>query len=99
MKRTWRALARSFKDAVNVPIITVGGFRSPGVVSRVLSEGMADYVAFCRPLIREPRLISRWKSGNLEKAKCISCNGCFETGLEGFGVTCKVEKKLKEQQD
>jgi 2,4-dienoyl-CoA reductase-like NADH-dependent reductase (Old Yellow Enzyme family) len=89
-------LARSFKDAVNVPIITVGGFRSSGVVSRVLSEGMADYVAFCRPLIREPRLISRWKSGNLEKAKCISCNGCFETGLEGFGVTCKVEKKLKE---
>ena len=91
-------LARSFKDAVNVPIITVGGLRSPGVVSRVLSEGMADYVAFCRPLIREPRLISRWKSGNLEKAKCISCNGCFETGLEGFGVTCKVEKKLKERQ-
>ena len=36
-------LARSFKEAVNVPIITVGGFRSPGVVSRVLSEGMADY--------------------------------------------------------
>jgi hypothetical protein len=49
-------------------------------------------------LIRERCLISRWKSGNLEKAKCISCNGCFETGLEGFGVTCKIEKKLKEKQ-
>ena len=91
-------LARSFKEAVDVPIITVGGFRSAGVVSRVLSEGVADYVAFCRPLIREPHLISRWKSGNLEKAKCISCNGCFETGLEGSGVTCKIEKKLKEKQ-
>ena len=92
------SLARSFKEAVNVPIITVGGLRSPGVVSRVLSEGSADYVAFCRPLIREPHLISRWKSGDLEKAKCISCNGCFETGLEGSGVTCKIEKTLKEKQ-
>jgi 2,4-dienoyl-CoA reductase-like NADH-dependent reductase (Old Yellow Enzyme family) len=92
-------LARSFKEAVNVPIITVGGFRSPGVVSKALSEGFADYVAFCRPLIREPHLINRWKSGNLEKAKCISCNGCFETGLEGSGVSCKVKKKLKKQED
>jgi 2,4-dienoyl-CoA reductase-like NADH-dependent reductase (Old Yellow Enzyme family) len=91
-------LAARFKESVNVPIITVGGFRSPAVISRVLDEGLADYVALCRPFIREPHLINRWKSGDLERAKCISCNGCFETGLEGLGVTCKVEKKLKEKE-
>lgn len=89
-------LARRFKDSVSVPIITVGGIRSLEVVSRILSEGDADYVAFCRPLIREPHLIDRWKSGDLRKATCISCNGCFETGLEGNGVVCKAERKLKE---
>lgn len=90
-------LARRFKEAVAVPIVTVGGIRSFSVASRLLSEGLADYVAFCRPLIREPLLIDRWKKGDLRKATCISCNGCFDTGLEGSGVTCKVDGKKEEK--
>jgi len=85
-------LARRFKEAVNVPIITVGGIRSPDVAAKVLAEELADYVAFCRPLIREPQLINRWKRGDLAKATCISCNGCFDTGLDGTGVVCKVDR-------
>lgn len=88
-------LAAGFKAAVNVPIITVGGVRSPGVIERILSEGKADYVSMCRPLIREPGLVNRWKSGDRAPAKCISCNGCFETTLEGRGVFCKVDAKKK----
>lgn len=88
-------LAHSFKETVNVPIVTVGGLRSPEVVNRILAEGVADYVAFCRPLIREPDLINRWKSGDTEKSKCISCNGCLETGADGKGVFCKADRKLK----
>ena len=79
MKPIWAHLAAQFKQAVTVPIITVGGIRSPKVISRILSEGIADYVAMCRPFIRVPHLINRWKSGDLKKSKCISCNGCFET--------------------
>jgi 2,4-dienoyl-CoA reductase-like NADH-dependent reductase (Old Yellow Enzyme family) len=90
-------LAGSFKEAVNIPIITVGGIRSPSVITRILSQGIADYVALCRPLIREPHLIDRWKNGNLDKATCISCNGCFETGSDGFGVTCKVDRDIKQR--
>ena len=84
-------LARRFKDTVNVPVVTVGGIRSPSVVSRILSEKSADYVALCRPLIREPRLIERWRNGDMRKATCVSCNGCFETGLSGLGVRCKLD--------
>lgn len=89
-------LARRFKETVRVPVITVGGIRSLPVISKILSERQADYVAFCRPLIREPHLIKRWKSGDTEKATCISCNGCFEVALEGSGVGCKLDKKPKE---
>jgi len=92
-------LAGSFSDAVDIPIITVGGIRSPEVISGILTEGLADYVALSRPLIREPHLINRWKSGDLEKATCISCNGCFETGLQELGISCKVERILKEERD
>jgi 2,4-dienoyl-CoA reductase-like NADH-dependent reductase (Old Yellow Enzyme family) len=90
-------LAGRFKETVGVPIVTVGGIRSFSVASRLLSEGLADYVAFCRPLIREPHLIDRWKKGDLRKATCISCNGCFDTGLEGSGVTCKADRKKEEK--
>jgi len=85
-------LARLFKQALDVPIITVGGIRSLSVASRIVSEGIADYVAMCRPFIREPHLIQRWMSGDSKRAACISCNGCFETVLEGQGVFCKVDR-------
>ncbi|MGC8603733.1 MAG: NADH:flavin oxidoreductase [Desulfomonilaceae bacterium] len=90
-------MAKIFKETVKVPIVTVGGIRSPNVVSRILSRGFADYVALCRPLIREPHLINRWKNGDTEKSTCISCNGCFETGLSGLGVVCKLDLDRKNQ--
>ncbi len=86
-------LAGRFKEALRVPVITVGGIRSPEVVARILAQGVADYVSFCRPLIREPHLIKRWRNGDMEKSKCISCNGCYETGLAGLGISCKLEAK------
>ncbi len=84
------------KDAVKVPVIAVGGIRSCSTAEGVLKDGKADYISLARPLIREPNLINRWRSGNTAKAKCISCNGCFETGMQGLGISCKIERMLKE---
>lgn len=92
-------LAARFKETVKVPIITVGGIRSPEVITGILSQGKADYTAMSRPFIREPGLVNRWEKGDLKRAMCISCNGCFEAATEGKGVYCKVERKLKEKRD
>ena len=92
-------LSAYFKEAIRVPIVTVGGIRSPRVVERILSNGLADYVAFSRPFIREPHLIRRWKNGDLRKSSCVSCNGCYESGLKGLGISCKAENSLREKQD
>lgn len=89
------AMAARFKDAVGVPIICVGGIRSLKTVSDLLSGGKADYVAMSRPFIREPHLILRWKAGDTARAACVSCNGCFETGLKGMGISCKMERENK----
>ncbi len=91
-------LAVRFKEAVKVPVAVVGGIRSFKTVSDILSERKADYVSFSRPFIREPDLINRWKSGDTATATCISCNGCFEAGLKGKGIDCKVERKLREKE-
>ncbi len=87
------ALAAAFKSAVGVPIVTVGGIRSLKTVNDLLSEGKADYVAMSRPFVREPGLVNRWKQGDTAKARCISCSGCFESGLQGKGISCKVERE------
>ena len=86
------------KEGVKVPVIAVGGIRSFSTAEGIVNQGKADYVSLGRPFIREPHLINRWNSGNTAKAKCISCNGCYETGMQGLGISCKIERMLKEQQ-
>ena len=87
------ALAREIKKAVRCPIMAVGGFRSLEVINKALIEDGIDYISMARPFIREPRLIKRWKEGDLSPATCISCNGCFKPGLKEGGIYCVVEKK------
>ncbi|MBM4332436.1 MAG: NADH:flavin oxidoreductase [Deltaproteobacteria bacterium] len=89
--------ARVFKRKIDVPLILVGGIRSFDVADMLVEEGLADYVSMCRPLIREPGLINRWKAGDLAKSACLSCNQCFEPARSGEGIYCVVEKKIREK--
>lgn len=86
-------LAMEIKKAVRCPIMAVGGFRSPKVINEARIDIGIDYIAMSRPFIREPRLINRWKEGDLSPARCISCNGCFKPGLKEGGIYCVVERK------
>jgi len=87
--------ARRYKTRVQVPLMLVGGIRSLDWARRVVSEGIADYVSLCRPLIREPGLIDRWKSGDTTKSACVSDNDCFNPALKGEGTYCTAAAKLK----
>jgi 2,4-dienoyl-CoA reductase-like NADH-dependent reductase (Old Yellow Enzyme family) len=47
------------------------------VIEETLASGVTDMIGICRPLIREPNLIKRWKNGDAAQPACISCGGCF----------------------
>ena len=68
--------ARKFKEKIDCPLILVGGMRTPELMEKLIIEGAVDMIAMSRPLIREPDLTKKWKSGNLKRADCISCSGC-----------------------
>ena len=87
--------ARAFKKDISVPLILVGGNRSFQVAERLVNEGVTDYISLCRPLIREPDLINRWKSGDHSKATCLSDNMCFEPAMKGNGIYCLTEEREK----
>jgi 2,4-dienoyl-CoA reductase-like NADH-dependent reductase (Old Yellow Enzyme family) len=90
-------LAIRIKKAVSCPVMVVGGFRSYEVVEKALQDNGMDYIAMSRPLIREPDLPNRWLQGDRSPAKCISCNSCFQPGMEEGGIYCVVEKKEREK--
>jgi 2,4-dienoyl-CoA reductase-like NADH-dependent reductase (Old Yellow Enzyme family) len=86
-----------------VPIILVGGNRDIESLESILQNGKVDFIALCRPLIREPDLPNRWRAGiGSRLAECVSCNSCLyamfvhpgqpEPGL--VTCICKTDKKL-----
>lgn len=85
----YREEARAFKKEIRIPIILVGGIRSFEVAESLVEEEVADYISLSRPLIREPHLINRWKSGDRSKVDCNSDNSCFKPGRKGQGIACR----------
>ena len=87
--------ARALGDQFKIPLILVGGMRSFETAEALLADGTADFISMCRPFIREPDLVNRWKSGDRRKALCKSDNACFKPGMKGKGIYCvtaEVEK-------
>lgn len=88
-------LAKSIKQAVSCPIISVGGVRSYWTARDIIRRRDCDLIALCRPLVREPALLQRWMHPQGSTlSRCISCNGCFKTALKG-GISCLVDEQAK----
>jgi 2,4-dienoyl-CoA reductase-like NADH-dependent reductase (Old Yellow Enzyme family) len=94
----FQAEARAFKQRIGIPIVLVGGIRSFPVVERLVNDHVADYISMCRPFIREPGLINRWRLEDLSKAICLSDSKCLRPALAGKGVYCVVEKRLQDKE-
>jgi 2,4-dienoyl-CoA reductase-like NADH-dependent reductase (Old Yellow Enzyme family) len=89
-----------------IPIILVGGNRDIERLETILQGGKVNFIALCRPFIREPDLPNRWKTGiGKPIPECVSCNSCIyamfihpgqpEPGL--VTCICKSDKKLHQK--
>jgi 2,4-dienoyl-CoA reductase-like NADH-dependent reductase (Old Yellow Enzyme family) len=74
--------ARQFRDALDMPLILLGGLNRLDTVENALAEGF-EFVALGRALLREPGLIRRWQAGDESEALCIHCNKCIPTIYQG----------------
>lgn len=77
-----------------VPVILVGGNREFAALSDILNNTAIEYIALSRPLICESDLINTWQSGNLRRAKCVSCGKCFHPA----GTSCIFNREKSEDQ-
>ncbi|MBY8992612.1 MAG: NADH:flavin oxidoreductase [Candidatus Lokiarchaeota archaeon] len=78
------------------PIILQGGVRDPLIMEDFLKDDIADFIALSRPLIYEPNLPNRWKTGDLTPPLCTNCNGCLTVAATDT-LYCIVKNKLEEK--
>lgn len=93
----FRDRAVALKHAVRVPVILVGGIRSPQMAQSIVDSGDADLISMSRPFIREPGLIARWQRGDTRLALCISCARCMGIARRGEPLECGEERRLREK--
>lgn len=81
--------AKAISEAVNLPVLAVGGIRSRATAERIVTETRVAMVSLARPLVRDPELVQRWKSGALERVGCQDCNRCFVRVGLGEQLRCE----------
>jgi 2,4-dienoyl-CoA reductase-like NADH-dependent reductase (Old Yellow Enzyme family) len=68
--------ARRFRAALRLPLMLLGGVTKLATMTRALEDGF-DFVALGRALIRQPDLVRRLESGDLQASPCVPCNQCM----------------------
>jgi 2,4-dienoyl-CoA reductase-like NADH-dependent reductase (Old Yellow Enzyme family) len=84
--------AKRVKPITTLPLLLVGGIRSKKVMEQILSNGDADFISLCRPLINDPDFPNKLRLGLKEKSDCISSNNCWPEE-KGIGIGCKCPVK------
>ncbi|KOR24004.1 NADH:flavin oxidoreductase [Clostridium sp. L74] len=73
----YKEYASKIAEEVDTPIILVGMNRSYDNMNEILNNSKIEYFSMSRPFIRELDLINKFKKGESERAKCISCGKCY----------------------
>jgi len=85
-------LARSIKEAVDIPVMASNRLGDPIVAEKILRANSADLVCMGRPLIADPFLPEKASSGRLDEiVPCVGCNQvCFDNVFAGQPVGCML---------
>jgi 2,4-dienoyl-CoA reductase-like NADH-dependent reductase (Old Yellow Enzyme family)/NADPH-dependent 2,4-dienoyl-CoA reductase/sulfur reductase-like enzyme len=92
--------AGDIRQALNVPIMTVGRINDPLVADALIEKGMADLVCIGRGLLADPEMPKKAKEGRFEDIRrCIACNTCMESIFRRGRVECLVNPVLGREKE
>jgi 2,4-dienoyl-CoA reductase-like NADH-dependent reductase (Old Yellow Enzyme family) len=72
---------------VAMALFLVGGMRRFEHMEQVITKGEADFICLCRPFIRQPDLVKRFREGAKEST-CQSCNRCIGAVANHIPTRC-----------
>jgi 2,4-dienoyl-CoA reductase-like NADH-dependent reductase (Old Yellow Enzyme family)/thioredoxin reductase len=89
-------VAAKIKQALRIPVITVGRINEPGLAEEILTDGKADLIAMGRPLLADPYLPQKVLEGRENEIRpCMACNeGCYKRIFQQLDIQCSVNPTL-----
>ncbi len=76
---------RFVREVTGKPVVGVGRYSSPDLMTKLVRDGVLDFIGAARPSIADPYLPTKIKEGRVDDIReCIGCNIC--ASCEGFGV-------------
>lgn len=85
---------QAVKEEVSIPVIGHGKMGYPEVAERIVSKGIADFVALGHYLLADPEWVNNVKENRSEDiVPCIGCNECMFSILSGEPVSCGVNPR------
>ncbi|WP_090606972.1 FAD-dependent oxidoreductase [Mycobacterium lentiflavum] len=92
--------AAAVKQVVDVPVIAVGRIHDPVRAEQILADGRADFIAMGRPLLADPDLPRKLRTGHWHRVrKCISCENCIDAMEQRFSVDCAVNPRTGKERE
>jgi 2,4-dienoyl-CoA reductase-like NADH-dependent reductase (Old Yellow Enzyme family)/thioredoxin reductase len=83
-------LAAGIKQAVSIPVMTVGSIITPQLAEEILAQGKADLVCIGKGLIADPEWPGKAREGREGEIRhCIACERCFAS-VGGTSLTCAI---------
>lgn len=68
--------AVKIKQAVNIPVIVVGGINNYNSIDKIINKHGIDFASMSRPFIIQPDIVEKFRTRVQKKSKCIMCNFC-----------------------
>ncbi|RPH50696.1 MAG: FAD-dependent oxidoreductase [Desulfobacteraceae bacterium] len=84
------------REQTSIPIIAAGRMGRTDRIQKVLDESRADFIALGRPLIADPDLIEKWRTGKAKEARyCGYClQGCLHRVKSGESIGCNINPEV-----
>lgn len=93
-------IARTIKEAVNIPVLAQGKLGNPETAERVLKEGYADYIGLGHNSLTDPEWVNKIQEGRTYDIRpCIGCNECLYSEFSGKYMSCAVNPQCFHEKD
>jgi len=94
-------LSRGIKEKVTVPVIAGHRINDPETAREMLTDGLCDMVAMGRPLIADPDLPEKARSGQADRiVHCVGCaQGCFDHLFKEKHIECLCNPKAGHEKE
>ena len=92
--------AASIKNALKIPVMTVGRINDPWTADSIIADGMADLVCIGRGLMADPELPIKAQAGRFDEIRtCIACNTCMQSIFRYGRLECLVNPSLGREKE